>query len=78
MHDTVAAVNEQLVAEQVRAGRMPAEVLDHLGHLKFNVYNPACQYCAPPETAAITPPDHTIGGRQEAPDTETANPAGSV
>jgi hypothetical protein len=45
---TLAAVNEAAVANAVRAGQMPAAVLDHIGHLKFNIYNPACEYCTRP------------------------------
>lgn len=46
VEQAIAAVNEHLIAEQVRAGNMPPAVLDHIGHKKFNIYNPGCEFCA--------------------------------
>lgn len=42
---TLDAVNESLVAEMVKAGSMPASVLDHLGHVRHNIYSPTCEHC---------------------------------
>lgn len=42
---TLDAVNEAMVAAAVKAGTMPPGVLDHLGHLKHDIYSLGCEYC---------------------------------
>jgi hypothetical protein len=41
----ISSINESMITEMVAQGKMPVEVLDHLGHTKHNIYSPACQYC---------------------------------
>lgn len=39
------ALNEQYIADAVRAGTLSPAILDHVGHMKHNIYNPSCEFC---------------------------------
>lgn len=50
---TLDAANEAFIARMVKSGSMPPAVLDHLGHVKHDIFNPACEFCKPPQRESI-------------------------
>jgi hypothetical protein len=43
--ETLDRVNQAVVANQVRAGKLPASVLDHIGHKQHGIRSSSCEWC---------------------------------